>query len=86
MTLNFNHHEKDSREKSVTELDDFDNEVVRRVVHSFYDKGEFPTSAKILMELREKLNYRGSKSSVKIILKQLNFKYKKCNVTYPRIN
>ncbi|KAL4120900.1 hypothetical protein QTP88_013509 [Uroleucon formosanum] len=68
-----------SREKSVTELDDFDNEVIRRVVHSFYDKGEFPTSAKILVELREKLNYRGSKSSVKIILKQLNFKYKKCN-------
>ncbi|XP_060843069.1 uncharacterized protein LOC132923230 [Rhopalosiphum padi] len=68
-----------SREKSVTELDDFDNEVVRRVVHSFYDKGEFPTTAKILVELREKLNYRGSKSSVKIILKQLNFKYKKCN-------
>jgi hypothetical protein len=68
-----------SREKSVTEFDDFDNEVVRRVVHSFYDKGEFPTSSKIFVELREKLNYRESKSSVKIILKQLNFKYKKCN-------
>lgn len=63
-----------SRKKSVTKLDDFDNEVVRRVVHSFYDKGEFPTSPKILIELREKLNYHGSKSSVKIILKQLNFK------------
>ncbi len=58
---------KYSREKSVTELDDFDNEVVRRVVHSFYDKGEFPTSAKIISELPEKLNYRGSKSLMKII-------------------
>jgi len=68
-----------SRNKPVTDLDDFDNEVVRRVVHSFYDKGEFPTSAKILAALREKTDYRGSKSSVKIILKKLNFKYKRCN-------
>jgi len=68
-----------SRDKPITELDDFDGEVVRRVVHSFYDKGEFPTSAKILATLREKINYRGSKSSVKIILKKLNFKYKQCN-------
>jgi len=35
-----------SRNKPVTDLNDFDSEVVRRVVHSFY-KGEFPTSAKI---------------------------------------
>ena len=68
-----------SRDKPVTNLDDFDSEVVRRVVHSFYDKGEFPTSAKILAALREKTDYRGSKSSVKIILKKLNFKYKRCN-------
>ncbi|KAL4090822.1 hypothetical protein QTP88_025592 [Uroleucon formosanum] len=68
-----------SCDKPITELDDFDCEVVRRVVYSFYDKGEFPTSVKILAALREKIDYRGSKSSVKIILKKLNFKYKKCN-------
>jgi len=28
------------RKKPNTELDEFDSEVVRRVVHSFYDKGE----------------------------------------------
>lgn len=67
-----------NREKFVTELVDFDNEMVRRVVHDFYDKGEFPTSSKILAALREIVNYQGSKSSLKIILKQLNFKYKKC--------
>jgi len=58
-----------SRKKPVTELDDFDNELIRKIVHSFYDEGEFPTSAKILAALREKTNYLGSKSSVKIILK-----------------
>lgn len=41
---------KYSREKSVTELDDFENEVVRRVVHSFNDEGEIPSSVKILVE------------------------------------
>uniref|UniRef100_A0A2S2P977 Tc1-like transposase DDE domain-containing protein n=1 Tax=Schizaphis graminum TaxID=13262 RepID=A0A2S2P977_SCHGA len=68
-----------NREKCVTELNDFDIEMVRRVVHNCYDKGEFPTSSKILAALREKVNYQGSESSLKIILKQLNFKYKKCN-------
>ena len=67
------------RAKLMTNLDDFDNEVVRRTVHSFNDKGQFPTSAKILATLREKIEYPGSKSSVKTILHNLNFKYKKCN-------
>jgi len=40
-----------SRNKPVTDIDDFDSEVVRRVVHSFYDKEEFPTSAKSLATL-----------------------------------
>jgi len=67
------------RLRYVTNLDDFDNEVVRRTVHSFYDNHEFPTSAKILAAMREKTNYPGSKSSMKVLLKNLDFKYKKCN-------
>lgn len=43
-----------SRDKPITKLDDFDSEEVRRVVHSFYDQGEFPTCAKILEALRQK--------------------------------
>jgi hypothetical protein len=67
------------RVKYATNLDDFDNEVVRRTVHSFYDNHEFPTSSKILAAMREKTNYPGSKSSMKVLLKNLDFKYKKCN-------
>lgn len=67
------------REKKMSSLDDFDNEVIRRTVHSFYDKGEFPTTSKILVAIQEKLNYPGSKTSVKRILHGLNFKYRKCN-------
>jgi len=43
------------RTKSMTNLDDFDNEVVRRTVHSFYDNGQYPTSVKILGALHEKI-------------------------------
>ncbi|KAL4113021.1 hypothetical protein QTP88_016725 [Uroleucon formosanum] len=67
------------RAKVMSSLDDFDNEVVRRTIHSFYDKGEFPTTAKILVAMQKKINYPGSKTSVKRILHNLNFKYKKCN-------
>jgi len=44
------------RVKVMSSLDDFDNEVVRRTIHSFYDKGEFPTTAKILVAMQEKIN------------------------------
>jgi hypothetical protein len=63
----------------MSSLDDFDNEVVRRTIHSFYDKGGFPTTAKILVAMKEKINYPGSKTLVKRILHNFNFKYKKCN-------
>ncbi|KAE9540703.1 hypothetical protein AGLY_003948 [Aphis glycines] len=67
------------RAKRMTNLDIVDNEVVRKTVHSFYDNGQYPTNAKILGALREKINYSGSQSSLQHILRDLNFKYKKCN-------
>ena len=45
--------------KPMTNLDDFDNEVVRRTVHSFYVNGQYPIYAKILRALQEKINYSG---------------------------
>jgi len=48
----------------MTNLDDFYNKVVRRTVCGFYDNGQYPTSAKILGALHEKVNYSGSKWSV----------------------
>lgn len=52
---------------------------MRRTVRSFYDNGKCPTSAKILSALRDKIDYRDRKSAFKIILRNLRFKYKKCN-------
>lgn len=36
-----------NRPKIVTDFDDIDKDVVRRTVYNFYDKGKYPTSAKI---------------------------------------
>ncbi|XP_025200882.1 uncharacterized protein LOC112598574 [Melanaphis sacchari] len=67
------------RLKYATGIDDFDEDVIRRIVHEFYDKGEFPTSLKILSKYKEKTGYKGSKTSMWRILKQMKFRYKKCN-------
>jgi hypothetical protein len=36
------------RMKYATDIDDFNADIVRRTVHEFYDKGQFPTSQKVL--------------------------------------
>jgi len=57
------------RAKYVSELDDFDSDVVRRTVHEFYDRGEYPTSQLILNAVKSKINYSGSLSSIKRLLR-----------------
>lgn len=49
------------RAKLMTNLDDSDNKVVRRTIRSFYCDGQFSTSVKILVALREKFDYPGLK-------------------------
>ncbi|VVC30438.1 Ribonuclease H-like domain [Cinara cedri] len=68
------------RLKYASDIDDFNADIVRRTVHEFYDKGQFPTSQKVLTAYQQKVNnYRGSRISMWRILKSLHFKYKKCN-------
>lgn len=67
------------RAKIVSEIDDFDSDVVRRTVHEFYDRGEYPTAQLILNALRQKINYSGCLRSMQYLLKNLKFSYKKCN-------
>ncbi|XP_050063318.1 uncharacterized protein LOC126552652 [Aphis gossypii] len=61
------------------ELDDFDKDIVRRFIYDFYDRGEYPTAFSILNTYREKNNYTGSVRSMRRVLKNLNFSFKKCN-------
>ncbi|KAL4091316.1 hypothetical protein QTP88_026019 [Uroleucon formosanum] len=67
------------RAKIVSEIDDFDSDFVRRTVHEFYDRGEYPTAQLILNALRQKINYSGCLRSMQYLLKNLKFSYKKCN-------
>lgn len=48
------------RAKIQTELDNFDGEIVRRIIHNFYDKGKYPTAFLILNAYREKNDYTES--------------------------
>lgn len=61
----------------VTGLDDFEKDVVRRCVHEYYDRGEFPTAEKISKDLENRINYKGSVESTRKILKKVGFKFRK---------
>lgn len=67
------------RVKPVTELDDFEKDVIRRSVQEFYDRGEYPTLKKLRDILKEKINYKGGITSLHKILRKLDFRYRKCN-------
>jgi len=72
-------HKTYKRAKIQTELDDFDGDIVRRIIHDLYDRGEYPTTFSILNTYREKNYYTGSVRSMRRVLKNLNFSFKKCN-------
>jgi len=58
------------RAKKYSELDDFDADVVRRIVHEFYQRNEYPTAFSILSEIKKKLpHYEGCVRSVRNLLK-----------------
>lgn len=67
------------RAKTVSELNSFDSDVVRRTVHEFYDRGEYPSAHLILDVVKRKTNYSGCIRSMQRLLKNLKFSYKKCN-------
>lgn len=67
------------RAKYATESDEFDGEIVRRTVHEFYDRGEYPTPENILSAVKQKFGYVGSSASLKALLKSLKFSRKRCN-------
>jgi transposase len=67
------------KKKPITDLDNFDSGVVRRIIHSFYRKKEYPTALKIFEEMKKDINFNGSLTSVKTIIHRLGFKYVKFN-------
>ena len=68
---------KESREGVI--VDDFDVEAIRRTIHGFYSKKEFPTLDKILTEVRRKGLFTAGRTSLWKLLKKIGFRYKKIN-------
>ena len=58
-------------------VDDFDREAIRRVVHGFYERHEYPTVLSLLAELKSKQLFCGSKSTLHQLLKEMGFRYRK---------
>lgn len=63
----------------VTDLDDFNKDIVRRSIQEFYDRGEYPTCSKIRDILKEKINFTGGVYSTWKVVRQIGFRFRKCN-------
>lgn len=58
-------------------LDDFDRKAILRKVHDFYRRKEFPTLDKLLIVVKQDLNFCGGRTSLWRVLKSMGFKFKK---------
>lgn len=63
----------------VTNIDDFDKAAVRRHLIAYYERKEVPTLRKLQISLRESGLFVGGFSSVRKLVLDLGFKYKKMN-------
>jgi transposase len=69
---------KRERINPVTGLDDFDQCFIRRLVHEFHiNEKRFPTVELIRRAMVEKLDFKGSEKSVRRILRNLGFRWKR---------
>ncbi|KAJ4441279.1 hypothetical protein ANN_11133 [Periplaneta americana] len=67
------------RQRHVTDLNDFDKNMLRRTVLEFNDRGENPTLSKLRKAMAEKIGFQESLSPFLRILKKLGFTYNRYN-------
>jgi hypothetical protein len=64
--------------RRITEIDNLDKCVVRRTIHSLYaQEGTVPTIAKLLVKLKDSINFKGGCSSLRKIIRDLGFRWKR---------
>ena len=56
-------------------MDDFDRQAIRRVVHCFYERHEYPTLQSLLAELKSKELFGDGRSTLHQLLKDMGFRY-----------
>ncbi len=57
--------------------DSFDCDVIRKIVHSFYERKEYPTLCKLLDVVKSSINFPGGRFCLWRVLHSLGFGYKK---------
>ena len=69
---------KRPRAKPVTNIDNFDQGVIKRCIHNFHKtNNELPTIGKLKKKLEEDINFKGSETRLRVIVKELGFRWKK---------
>ena len=58
-------------------LDNFDVDVIRRIIHNLYWENISPSLKKILLQLKEKMNFPYGKTNLRRLLKKMGFGYEK---------
>ena len=58
-------------------VDDFDRQAIRRVIHGFYERHEYPTLSSLLAELKVKQLFPGGRSSLHKLVREMGFRYRK---------
>jgi hypothetical protein len=48
-----------TKKHDITDMNDFDKDVLCRTVYEFYDKGEYPTASKLRKIMEEKIGFSG---------------------------
>lgn len=65
------------RTKGKIEVDEYDLQVIRRKIHEFYAfKKEVPTINKLLQILKEEINFKGSRETLRKILRKNGFQFR----------
>ena len=65
------------RQRPVTNVSDADISTLRKTVLSFYERREMPTLEKIKENLKQKISFNGSIESLRTILLQTGFRFRK---------
>lgn len=60
----------------VTNIDNFDENAIRRHIYAYYTRKEYPTRQKLLVSLSESDLFTGGATSLSIVLRKIGFKWK----------
>ena len=57
--------------------DSFDREIIRRTIHKFYCRKEYPTLCSVLDKIKEEFGFPGGRFCLSIVLKEMGYSYKR---------